>query len=315
MTSVKDVPLSVRQDLQRAVDLALELETISSDGELADRLYNDWFLGRPEPELPPPGPPEPVEVEPADALRASHADTGCWSEGWTVERISNRGRILAERDGMRRLLDRVDFIPLGRPCLPPRVGDLVAITLRRDQMDEDGAYWFTVGGGWKAAEAPAGTVRLYWNVSIRCAPRLVDGLTRRLGGSVTGYALKVFLAGVTRADSVVLYLLPEDIAPARKSVLEVVAELAGDLREPTPPLTLRLAPGLALAEDPGNGQSFGQNRCGLVAEALAEESSRGRLTPESAVERIIERFRAAGLDPDRPYLAVGNTRVYQWPRR
>ena len=57
-----------------------------------------------------------------------------------------------------------------------------------------------------------------------------------------------------------------------------------------------------MAEDPGSGESFGQHRCRLIAEALAsaEGDRNGRALA------VLRRFHEEGIDPEFPHLRPGS---------
>jgi hypothetical protein len=74
----------------------------------------------------------------------------------------------------------------------------------------------------------------------------------------------------------------------------------------TPLFALRLAPGVSLAEDPGNGESFGMHRCRLAAQgvwAAWRDGMRGADARLSAVETA---FAQAGVDPARPWRGLAS---------
>jgi type III HopA1-like effector protein len=304
-----DVSLPVRRDLHEATLAAAAAESLESQ-VLIDHLYARWFLGLCE-QPSPVGPPEPIDLEPADALRGAHHDSGRWSEGWTVARVSSRGRILATNQEASRVFDRVDVLPVHRPCLPPRVGDEVSVTCRRDHVDEDKTFWFTAGGDWDDTKIQDGLVRLYWNMPLRQAPGLVRRLTSALAETVDGYALKVWLTD-GRSDGTVLYLRPEGIEAAFRVLRPILSDFGPELRPQAPPLTLNLGPGLGLAEDPGGGESFGQSRCRLIAEGFLAARRQGVDDPEGVTGVLQGFLRDAGLDPERPYLRPGSGREYRW---
>jgi hypothetical protein len=71
-----------------------------------------------------------------------------------------------------------------------------------------------------------------------------------------------------------------------------------------------IAPGLGLAEDPGDGASFGQHRCRLVATELTRP---GTLTADTGIERwnaMTSGLRRNGWDPERLYLNPGSLDRY-----
>src|SRR5205823_5921908 len=82
--------------------------------------------------------------------------------------------------------------------------------------------------------------------------------------------------------------------------------VAQGLRPDVPLFTRRLADGLGFAEDPTGSQSFGQQRCRLVAEALWQSYTRGEVGRETRAAALASAFLRAGLDPLRPHLGPGS---------
>ena len=77
--------------------------------------------------------------------------------------------------------------------------------------------------------------------------------------------------------------------------------MAGHLRPGTPALTKPLGEGIGLAEDPPGGDSFGMNRCGLLAEAMVRAAERGVRTGQERLALVEEAFHRARRRP-RPAL-------------
>lgn len=273
--------------------------------DLAEHLYVAWYLGGGvDATDAAAGRRSPASENLVDALRAADAATGRWEDGWSVAAVSSKGRVGVVRDGRRRVLHRVDVLPATGPCLPPVPGTAVRVTARRDHADP-GGFWFTFGGDWDETALPAGVVRYYWNAPTPALPALVGAITSALQTAAVAYGLKaVSVVGAARPDSGVLYLRREDAASLRPVLMAVHRQVAGLLEEPTPPLALRLRPGLAVAEDPETGESFGQHRCRLVAAGL----QRAR-TVEAAVAGLV----AGGIDPARPHLNPGASEDHSWP--
>jgi hypothetical protein len=87
------------------------------------------------------------------------------------------------------------------------------------------------------------------------------------------------------------------------------------LRRTTPMFTRRLAAGLAVAEDPGDGRSFGQHRCQLVAEGIVRAFAATKMTSDQLTRAIAARFAEEGLAIERPWLSAGSRTEYAWPVR
>jgi hypothetical protein len=89
--------------------------------------------------------------------------------------------------------------------------------------------------------------------------------------------------------------------------------VAAGLRPTTPMFTKRVARGLAVAEDPGDGRSFGQHRCQLVAEGLVHAHEAGKTALADLTDAIAARFADEGLLVTRPWLNAGSRRLSAWP--
>ena len=87
------------------------------------------------------------------------------------------------------------------------------------------------------------------------------------------------------------------------------------LRRTTPMFTRRLAGGLAVAEDPGDGRSFGQHRCQLVAEGIVRAFAATKVGADEMTTAIAARFAEEGLTVARPWLSAGSRTAYAWPVR
>jgi hypothetical protein len=309
----RTVPESVRGDLLAAVAVDERFPAADAE-ELAGVLYGEWYLGSSVVDEVV-DPPDPVDLNLPDVLRRSHVDAGRWERGWTVEGVSSRGRVAVTRNGRRRILARVDVLAEARVCLPPRPGDAARVAARRDDLDETGAFWLTYCGDWDESELPTGLVRVYWHVRRRATPDLVRVLTATLAGTGVSYALKVAVEDreVERPDRAVLYLAGEDVGVAAPLIREAHEELTAALLAPVPRLTLPLGNGLAFAEDPETGESFGQHRCRLVADALTAVRGDAGATAEERAARVLDSLSAAGVDPARPYLRPGSNGAGGWP--
>ena len=74
--------------------------------------------------------------------------------------------------------------------------------------------------------------------------------------------------------------------------------------------TRPLAPGLGVAEDPGNGMSFGQARCRTASRALWAAFAEKRDEVEVRAAALAEAFAREELDVANLHLAPGSRAVY-----
>jgi hypothetical protein len=72
----------------------------------------------------------------------------------------------------------------------------------------------------------------------------------------------------------------------------------------------RLAPGLAVAEDPGEKVSFGHYASRRVADVLTDESLLDLVSAGAQMEHMARRLLETGLNPHTPHLLPGSADVY-----
>ena len=181
-----------------------------------------------------------------------------------------------------------------------------------ERRDLNPGFYTAVGDGERSGERAAFQIRLYWHLRPESAVELMRALTFELNRKSIPFRLKVLASPqhYHRADAGVLYLEPGHFEQARSGVLRAYRAVRSGLRSETPLLTARLAHGLGLAEGPGDGRSFGESRCRLVAETLARAQREGRRSPKQLGESLVAAFRQSGLDPCHPHLAPGSQNSY-----
>ncbi|GAA2100130.1 hypothetical protein GCM10009841_14560 [Microlunatus panaciterrae] len=285
-------------DLHRAAELGWP--DSGGQDELTQRLYHQWYAA-PDPDV---GPVDVDELGPplAGVLRQAHAGSSRWLEA-TVLRTGASGVLVVGRPGEpARAVVRGDYAhPAGsqRLGMTPVVGERVSVRDRRDAPPTEG-WWRTWGAGWNLITPPGGLTRIYLAPRPDRLPALLQLLTRLLLSTNDPWMIKVAADPVAlrRPDATVVYL-PVPLDQLRDSALlgQLCSEAGDMLRRHSPPLTLRVAAGIAAAEDPGDGRSFGELCCSLVAAGIAGSQAR-----DDVPAAVAGRFRAAGLDPAEPYL-------------
>jgi hypothetical protein len=260
--------------------------------------------------------------------------------GWEVQGESE-GLVIVRRDGLSLWVSPTQILPgksrgpvsLRLPCELRKaspgfylvVGE-TPIESGADVLTSDGADGATsstddatsgadgVAGGAVSGAAHLGELlRLYWHLTSAAAPKLLEQLTTSLNRRGIPFQLKVVNdpSRYDRCDAGVLYVARshyEALAPVLGATYEL---LAGELRGGTPAFTKRLAPGLGLAEDPGDGQSFGMHRAALLAHAAVRAHELGYESEQERAGVLSETFAKRGLDIERPYLNAGSSDRYE----
>jgi hypothetical protein len=233
--------------------------------------------------------PQPVsgDTRLLDALAAANAGPEVWEPGWSVERIEADEAVV-----------RSAALRARAPLSDIRAAEEgVRLRARSARTGISPGHLMLMGDA--SHELDGDVVRVYWNVVAGGAVELVRALTSRLTDERVPYCFKLahHPLGFDRADAAVLYVRAEDFPPLREALTAIGETLAAVLRPREPVFTLPLVPGVGLAEDPG--ESFGEHRCGLLAEGILE--ARGIRGRAARRERVIARFTHAGVDIDAPY--------------
>jgi hypothetical protein len=304
-----------RAQLGRAVDNAGNGRRV---GSLAAWLYDRWYApasGDPAPRVP--------VAQLVGHYRAVDAAGQEFENGWSVlDGDQARGlvgpaasiwQVAVCRGSEVRWVDPVDLhFPAG-VGLRPQPGDVVAVAGRRDHVDA-GGWWSTMSSGWQE-ERGTPTLRAYWAVEPAHVVHLAELLTSALARSVS-YALKcpLDLERCRRPDGVVVYVLAEEWPAIERRLASTHQRSARWLRPTVPALTLPVARGVAIAEDP-IGDSFGSSRCRIVADALEPHLATPAHPSRSALVAALEdAFARHGIDLAAPWRNPGSTRNYGWPR-
>jgi hypothetical protein len=259
-------------------------------GCLREELYHSFYVvGGPVPARW--GEPQPLHGDPRllAALSEANAGRGSWEHGWEVERIDD-GEVVVKRDRLRVRVPAADCRPAGAS---------VRLRLPSELPSLSPGFWSVL------SDAPSAgcDVRVYWHVTSRGAPALVEALTRQLNGAGAPFRLKVadHPFRFARHDAAVLYLDGEVFRDHRDSLFALAGALAGRIRPGIPAWTLELAPGVGLAEDQ-DGESFGDRRCAQLAAAIV----RAHDGPLTRLDAVAACFAEDGVDLDAPYRAGRN---------
>ncbi len=163
--------------------------------------------------------------------------------------------------------------------------------------------------GTRDLEPSPRVLRFYWNIYAGGVLDLATLIERQFSVSDIPYRLKVLrdpAAYDYRTDAAVLYVGEESFDDTFAAVAGVYPDISSKLGRATPAFTKWLAPGIGFADDPLDGQSFGEHRCGLTALALIRAWREG-LNSEASLEAIFESFRSEGLSTNALHLNPGAT--------
>jgi len=232
---------------------------------ISEWLYGNWYS---VPELVTPAvTPTLGRSSLSSALRSCMPALHDWHADWVVMQSWPNGNCLAGHGKEARELGVGEYANLSRPAMPVMPGDRIAVSGLIAWVDDKTGFW--------CAQSPYGEprhplVRLYLSVSNQQVGFVLNAVTAALNTQKFKYLLKCPSqeANYTRVDSLIYYIEGKDWERIEQFSLEIAEKIQPYLRESTPPLTLKVAPGIALAEDPGNNLSYGQKQCRALASGI-----------------------------------------------
>lgn len=268
-------------------------------------LENNTFLG--------------IDMEFYERLHQSNSGKGYFDPGWFVLRQESDGSLAVTKGGLTLHIERdsANADSFASRYLQPAeqsasVGDLVAIRMPRNLV-QNGFYMAVSDVG---SDISPHTVRVYFNLSHEGAVAVMGSLTRQLNKTIIPFTFKVLYnpSDYERYDSGVLYFERSNYEVVRQVLRSVYAENQLYFRTEIPLFTKLLAPGLAIAEEPDckftAQESFGMNRCQIVANGLLEARQKGDESPESRMVCIRQHFSVLGINWQRSYLNANSEDIY-----
>ena len=267
------------------------------------RCYIRWFS-------------DPAPENPGDdltgALREAHPGRPRRDMGWRVIEPLEDGWVIARKGGAARRFAPGRYLVLEGGLGTAKKDQALLVWPGRESLTIQPEYYYAFGDTAGECDEGEDLLRFYWNVTAEGAPRLLRALVERLNYFQTPFHCKLprFRHSYPRRDAAVLYLNRRYYRIAAMIAAAVHAQLRDSLCDPTPLFTKRLAPGLALAEDPH--ESFGMHRCAILAEAFLTAYRNGLTTPDDQVREFDRQFALRGLDLNRPYLNHGSRDEYDF---
>ena len=248
-------------------------------------------------------------------LRTECRDAPRRDGGWRVWQVLDDGSILASKGGSRRLFGPGQYLVPDSPWNSLREGQQVVIFSNAASDRLQLGYYHFFGQTVRQNSEVEACVRIYWNVGVDGAHLLVRAVRHMFDRYQVPFQMKVpsYREGYGRRDAGVLYL---DRRPIRLSLLllrEVQEQIWPHLDVDTPLFTKPLGRGMALAEDPGAGQSFGVHRCRWVSEGLFRAFKKGLSSSSEALAEVIGVFVENGVALDFPFLNPGSFDHYDVP--
>jgi len=248
-------------------------------------------------------------------LSISNRSQHRWETGWTVYAVAPNGQLSLQKGDRQRMAIPGEYISTGPPGMPPQIGSVVTVAVPRESANAQPAFYFMYGETLSDVWDEFALLRFYFHASSECAPDLIEYLTHSLNRYQVPFRMKALNEPVMyqRSDAVVLYLAKRFYDIATRIVRDMPSALAAQLRKSTPLFTLPVQLGVGMAEDPNNGESFGMNRCRMLAEGIVDAWMKGDQSVGGRLNAIAARFAAGGFNFNLPYLSPGSADLRDVP--
>ncbi len=246
-------------------------------------------------------------------LHNNNCGEGYFDPGWIILEAEDDKNLVVKKSGLRLYIDREQHLPAAQPQV--RVGEIVAIKMPKNMMQN--GFYMAIGDLGFNHQQPADTlVRIYFSLTPHGAIAVMNSLTQMLNESKIIFSFKVLYNPqyYQRFDSGVLYFDKRDYTIVSSILNLVYTQHQAHFLQHIPLFTKQLAIGLGLAEEPDlkfvERESFGMNRCQIVADGLLTEFYEGRSSYSERMNTILAQFSKVGIDLQHPYLNTGSENIY-----
>ncbi len=248
-------------------------------------------------------------------LHEANRGEGYVSPGWTLAEINDNADLAVTKHGLTLWVTREQIEP--NHSLP-NTGEEIMVRMPKGRpFYTPGFYWAFSNCRW-FPEDNGSIVRIYFNVRLDGAPRFVDVITKILNQLQAGFHLKLVNdpSYYERIDAAVLYFDRASFELIISAIRDSIGDFISTLDSASPLFTKPLYHGISIAEDPlslnGPTESFGMNRCRLVAEGMNDAFTSGSHDVLSKVSAVESRFARSGVSLEYPYLNPGSKDIYSW---
>lgn len=250
---------------------------------------------------------------PLDAtLSAANMTRERWEQGWRIGQVYPNGSIHAQK-GARWVMFQHGHYTSGHGM--PHPGAMAAVFLAKESRTLQPGFYYVMSENVPEQSVEARPTRIYFNVDEAGAPLLVRAISTELNRFEIPFRFKTlsYSGTYTRADCAVLFFGKRYFTVIARLLPRIVTSVKDHLRPSTPLFTKKLRDGVAIAEDPGNGESFGSHRVRLVAQAIWDAHLRGLQSEEARMQELDLQFQQNALRLDQPHLRGESADLYELP--
>jgi hypothetical protein len=283
---------------------------------LQSQLYGSVYNRHFDLDAPPQAPASFTDM--SDELSRANPGRERWDHGWQVYQTQPNGMVHAHKQGRAQMFYPGQYMVLGGATPPGTsiaTGAIISAYLAKEMRHFQEGFYIALGEHVQPYYEQTTLVRVYWNLTPEAAAPLLQQLVSRFNRFQVPFRFKClsYRELYDRYDAGVLFIGRRQWDISSLLVAELYRSLGSSLHPETPLFTKRLAPGLAVAEDPSDGESFGTSRCRFAAEGLWAAYQGGAQHVDDRMNAIAAAFARAGLSREHPWLNAGSLDIYDVP--
>ncbi|MEO1431087.1 MAG: T3SS effector HopA1 family protein [Cyanobacteria bacterium J06632_19] len=278
------------------------LKLNSEEHHTSPKFENNTFLG--------------VDLEFYERLHQSNLGKGYFEPGWHILKEEVDGSLAVKKKDLRLHIKREKHLqPKHQAAV---VGDYVAVKMPKNLV-QNGFYVAVSNMGLyysEISEEQPTIVRIYFHLTLEGAVTVMASLTKYFNElAIPGYFKVLYNPkDYERYDCGVLYFDKRDFQAVREVLQIVYQENKFYFKAEIPLFAKYLAPGLALAEESNkkfnSSESFGMNRCQVIANGLLDAWYRGDNSPSERIQSILNHFSITEIDLQSSYLNADSEDIY-----
>ena len=291
--------------------------TPSEDGQfkellegLSNVIYSEFYCASEDQDRPAVNYEDRVEF--VGQLRAANASSSKLHPGWTIDNVTQNGKVYASKGNFSQQVSPGDYI---RSSMSEAVAAKSEISIyQHNEYDNPEEVFYYIFGSTMTEAATPGLVRFYFNAQPEGSIALVKHISHFFNLYQIPFQFKCLNqpALYNRTDAAVLYISKNYADFAWDCISRFYPSIAELLNPALPYFAKMLAPGIGFAENPnGEKESFGQSRSKLIAEAIVQ--SHAQQKPKSNWKTaILENIKKKGLDPKQFHLNANSHYPYHF---
>lgn len=235
-------------------------------------------------------------------LSAANQTVETWDPHWAVVSTDTSGMVYVQKNNVFRTLVANEWKPEQTMNGPLQPGNNVTLLNRKERRDLQPVFYYVYGKEFMPLGGSLG--RFYFNVLPNAMADFIQALTGTFNKVKVPFMFKCLNHPklYVRTDSAVLYIEKKHFTITSRLLKQILHNNQQFFKQLVPLFTKPLIHGVAYAEDPGNGKSFGIFWSEMMAEAMVKAYEKNKTEPNDIKTLVFAEFTKNGVDIERPYL-------------